>query len=140
MRCLVISLLAGMLGLSAQAATIEARLVRATNAPGKPDSRLASLQPKLQKVFGYRNYQHLGAQTRTLKQGDKLRMNLGEGFVVFCAPKSVAKKTHEMDVELTSGKVSIVKNTMKIAEKSSVFIKGPEVGSDLIIVVLTVRE
>ncbi len=47
---------------------------------------------------------------------------------------------HELEVELTSGRASVVKATSKIAKRSTLIIKGPEVGSTLIIVALTVLE
>jgi len=51
-----------------QAASIEARLIRASNTDDKPDEQLSKLEPKLKKVFGYRHYKQLGIQKAPLKE------------------------------------------------------------------------
>ena len=55
-------------------------------------------------------------------------------------PKAVEKKVHEIALEWTSGKASLVKSTVKIAQGTHLFIKGPEVGNDWIILSLSVKE
>lgn len=140
MRPLLVALLAMGLAGSAQAASIEARLIRASNDKKVTDSSLKDIEPRLKKRFGYDSYQLLGVQQEVLRENKTYRLNLGEGFVVFVTPKSTAKKMHEMDLEWTSGKASLVKTTVKIAEGNHLFIKGPGVGDDWIVLVITLRE
>ena len=52
MRWLLAALLGVVLSASVQAASIEARLIRASNETDKPDEQLTKLEPKLKKVFG----------------------------------------------------------------------------------------
>jgi hypothetical protein len=125
---------------SADAAELQARLIRATNDVDKPDDRLRDIQKGLKKKFGYERSVQLGDQRASLAAKSPQRLNLGEGFVVFVTPKSVAKSTHEMDIEWTSGRASLVKSTVKIATKNTLFVKGPAVGNDWIVLALTVRE
>jgi hypothetical protein len=140
MRPLLVALL--LLGLAgrAQATSIEARLIRASNDKMDVDPSLKDIQPKLKKKFGYDYYQQLGVQQEVLRENKTYRLNLGEGFVVFVTPKSTTKKIHELELEWTSGKASLVKTTVKIAEGNHLFIKGPGVANDWILLVITLRE
>ena len=139
MRSFLVALLAIGLACSAQAASIEARLIRASNDKKVTDPSLKDVEPKLKKKFGYEYYQQLGVQQEVLRENKIYRLNLGEGFVVFVTPKSVTDRMHEMDLEWTSGKASLVKTTVKIAEGHHLFIKGPGVGDDWIVLVITLR-
>jgi hypothetical protein len=139
MRVLLAILLVGLV-CSAQAASIEARLVRASNDQKATDPSLKGIEPKLRKKFGYKYYQQLGVQQEVLHEDKTYRLNLGEGFVLFVTPKSTVKKVHEMDLEWTSGRASLVKSTVKISEGSHLFIKGPGVADDWILLVVTVRK
>jgi hypothetical protein len=139
MRVLLALLLLG-LACSAQAASIEARLVRASNDKKAVDPSLKDIEAKLKKRFGYGYYQQLGVQQEALQENKTYRLNLGEGFVVFVTPKSTVKKVHELDLEWTSGRASLVKSTVKLSEGNHLFIKGPGVADDWILLVITIRE
>ncbi|MEI6084374.1 MAG: hypothetical protein WCS70_08745 [Verrucomicrobiota bacterium] len=130
-----------LLTVSAQADAVEARLIRASNEKATPDAAVQDLTGKLKKVFGYQHYKQLGKEKKELKGTDVVGLNIGEGFTLFCHPKSSTGKKHEMDVEMYSGKTLIVKQEkLAIAEKNVLFIRGPEVGSTVLIVALTVTE
>jgi hypothetical protein len=135
--CLGLLLLAG----SAYAGAVEARLIRASNEKAAPDETVQDLTVKLKKVFGYQHYKQLGKEKKALQGTDVISLNIGEGFTLFCHPMSSTGKKHAMDVEMYSGKTLIVKQEkLSIAEKNVLFIRGPEVGSTVLIVALTVSE
>jgi hypothetical protein len=140
MRALLVSLLVVVLAWNAQAASVTARLVRASNEDRKSDEALKDIQPKLKKIFGYQHYRQIGLQKAALKGNDTLRLNLGEGIVLLVTPKSVEKKNHTVDCEMYSGKTALMKSTMRIREGGDVLIKGPEVGSTLLIIALGIAE
>ena len=129
-----------VLACSTQAASIEARLVRASNDKMAADPSLKDIEPKLKKRFGYESYQQFGVQQEVLRENKAYRLNLGEGFVVFVTPKSTVKKVHELDLEWTSGRASLVKSTVKLTEGNHLFVKGPGVANDWILLVITIRE
>jgi hypothetical protein len=139
-RWFQMALMAWLLATATQAAEVQALLIRASKDEKLADARLKTLQPKLEKKFGYPYYQQMGEQHVALKDGATQRLDLGEGFVVFVTPKATVKKSHELEVEWTSGKASLVKSTVKIAEGGHLFIKGPGVANDWIVLALTVRE
>ena len=140
MRWLTIALLSLLTTATTQAASIQARLIRASNDKKIEDAALKDIEPKLKQRFGYPYYQQLGVQQEALKEEKTYRLNLGEGFVVFVTPKSTNKKIHELDLEWTSGRASLVKSTVKIPEGGHLFVKGPAVANDWIVLAITIRE
>lgn len=140
MRWLSVTLAILLLATVSQAASIHVRLIRASNEQSAEDERLKDIEPKLKKKLGYKFYQQLGSQKASLDTDVNRRLDLGEGFVVFIRPKSVDKNVHEVEIEWTSGRASLLKTTLKITENRSVVIKGPGVGNDWIVLALTVLE
>jgi hypothetical protein len=140
MRWLVAILLVVALSAGVQAASIEARLIRASNEDEKTDEQLTKLEPKLKKVFGYQHYQQLGSQKAPLKDKESLRLNLGEGIVVLITPKADEKKVRIMDFEMYSGRAALVKSTIRVRRDREMLIKGPGVGDTLLVVSFVVVE
>ena len=140
MRWLIAVLLGVALSAGVQAASIEARLIRASNEDAKPDEQLTKLEPKLKKVFGYKHYLQLGIQKTPLKDKETLRLDLGEGIVILITPKAEEKKARVMDFEMYSGKAALVKSTVRAPRDREMLIKGPEVGDTLLVVSFVVVE
>jgi hypothetical protein len=140
MRWLAAVLLGFVLSAGVQAASIEARLIRASNKADKPDEQLRKLEPKLKKVFGYQYYKQLGIQKAPLKEMETLRLDLGEGIVILITPKAVEKKVRVMDFEMYSGRAALVKSTIRAPRDREMLIKGPEVGSTVLVVSFVVVE
>ena len=140
MRWLSLALVSFLLAAIAGAAQVQARLIRASNDEKLDDARLKPLHSQLKKQFGYPYYQQMGERHEALKPDATYRLDLGEGFVAFIKPKAVERKIHELEVEWTSGKASLVKSTVKISEGGHLFIKGPGVANDWIVLALTVHE
>ena len=140
MRWLTVSLLALLLVPATHATSLQARLIRATNDSAEADKRLQDIEKDLKKKFGYEHYLLIGNQPAALEAKAQQRLDLGEGFVVFVTPKSIDKNVHEMDLEWYSGRLSLVKTTVRIPARSSLFVKGPDVGKDWIVLALTIAE
>ncbi|HUD83082.1 MAG TPA: hypothetical protein VMQ67_06245 [Candidatus Saccharimonadales bacterium] len=139
MRWLLAAFVGVVLSASVQAASIEARLIRASNETDKPDEQLTKLEPKLKKVFGYRHYQQLGLQQGPLEENGQLRLDLGEGIVIFVTPRAAEKKGRMMDFEMYSGRAALVKSSVRVGH-GELLVKGPEVGNTLLVVSLAVVE
>jgi hypothetical protein len=140
MRWLTAILFAVTFGVSVQAASIEARLIQASNEVRAHDEHLDKLAPKLKKVFGYQFYTQLGIQKSPLKDNERLRLDLGEGIVIFVTPKAEEKQVRVMDFEMYSGRAALVKSTLHVPREHAMFVKGPEVGGSLLIVSFAVVE
>lgn len=139
MRWLVAALLGVVFTASVQAASIEVRLIRASNETDKPDEQLVALEPKLKKVFGYRHYRQLGLQRGMFKENGKLRLDLGEGIVVFITPRASEKKGQMMDFEMYSGRAALVKSTIRVGH-GELLVKGPDVGDTVLVISLAMVE
>jgi len=139
MRWVLAALLGVILSTSVRAASIEARLIRASNETDKPDEQLTKLEPKLKKVFGYKHYQQLGLKGGPLKENEQLRLDLGEGIVILITLRPPEKKQQMMDLEMYSGRAALVKSSVR-ASRSELLVKGPEVGNTLLVVSLAVVE
>ena len=140
MRALLIIGMALMLTASAPAAVVQARLIRASNDREGHDAQLKEIEPKLAKKFGYKFYHQLGGARAALPSGRMQRLDLGEGFVLFATAQGEAKKEHILDMEWYSGKALLVRSTVKIATDGHLFIKGPEVGNDWIVLAVSIHE
>ncbi len=140
MRRFLTGLVVLFVAASSHAASINAQLIRASNTSEASDEALKELEPKLKKEFGYKFYHLLGTKQESLEQKTKSRLDLGEGFVLFVTPQAEDKKGNELEIEWWSGRALLVKTVAKIPAKRSVFIKGPGVGEDWIILALSVHE
>ena len=135
MRGLVILLSLGILAGSASADSLQVRLIRATNAPDGEDPAVRDLRPELDKKFGFRRYEVISTRTQKLRAGQAVRIDLGEGFVVFATGRP--GQPPRADIEWYAGKVSLVKAQ---GVQGRVLIKGPAVGAEWIILALTLRD
>ena len=88
MRGLLTGIVVVLVAASAYGASINARLIQASNTAEPSDETLKQLEPKLKKEFGYKFYHLLGTKQESLDQTTKIRLDLGEGFVLFVTPKS----------------------------------------------------
>ncbi len=140
MRLLFTGLVVLLLAANAHAASLQARLVQASNSADATDTALNDLEPKLKKEFGYNFYHLLGIQQASLDHGTKSRLDLGEGFVLFVTPRSEDRKGHKVELEWWSGNTLLVKTVARVPVKCSVLIKGPGVGDDWIILALSTCE
>jgi hypothetical protein len=128
---------------AANAATIEARLIRAGGQSVQSDEQLAGLVGKLKAQFGYEHYQQLGIRQATLpaELEKAVRIDLGDGFVLFVTPlQAPAGKNQTVKLEWYSGKAALLNSTVKLAPGSHLLIKGPDVGKSAIILTVTLKE
>lgn len=141
MRALTLALLAALLAVTAEAATVQSRLIRATNTPVGTDKQLQDIEAQLRKQFGYKFYRQLGLGKGALPATDKtLRLDVGDGFTAFITPKSVEKQTQELRVELYSGRAAVAKLTVKLTSGGHVLAGPISVGNDWLILDLSLRE
>ena len=140
MRWLILAIGLGLVATTAPAASIQARLIRASENGGPTDPELEDIAAKLKRTFGYEHYSQLGRKQEPLEPGEKQRIDLGKGFTLFVKQKSAKDNRYELAVEWFGGRTLISKQTVRLSDQQYLFIKGPEVGKDWIILSLTVVE
>lgn len=132
--------LAVLLAVSSEAASVQARLIRASNGNAvSSDAALKDIEGKLKEKFGYKNHRQLSGKQQTIKSNDPLLFNLGEGFSLVVVPKSVDAKQCEMQIEWHSSDTLLVRSTIKALHNGHVFINGPKVGDGQIFLAVSVR-
>lgn len=123
---------------TADAATLHAQLIRATNDAEASDPQLQPLLPELSRTFGYKFYRQIGSRRQTLPAHQLQRLDLGEGFVLFARLKHSSGDAHEIELEWYSGKAKLTQTTATIPTGRRLLIKGPAVGKDWIVLAVTV--
>ena len=126
------------LAMPVRTANVQARLLRASPEKTETEPKLQDIEPKLRRQFGFPYYYLLGSQDAPLVPDKVLRFDLGKGFVVFVKYKGPIKKSHRLEIEWYSGKVSLLRTLADIDPRATLRIKGPDVGRDWIILALTV--
>jgi hypothetical protein len=140
MRLILAIGLAFLVAASSEAASVQARLIRASNVtPPATDASLKDIQGKLKEQFGYNSYRRLGAKKQTIKSNDKLSFDLGNDFSLLVVPKNADAKQRELEIEWYSGKTLLVRSSIKVLHNGHVFINGPQVGEDLIVLAISVH-
>ena len=140
MRRLLTGLFVLALAAGAEAATVHARLIRASNERAGKDAQLADIEKPLRDKLGYQHYRQLGAQRAAIVTGQMTRLDLGEGFVVFVTGKGEEKGQPVLEIEWYSGKTPLLRSTIKIGVGKHLFVKGPDVGAETLALTITVRE
>jgi hypothetical protein len=139
MRMLLLIFCLVMAAPGAEAASLQARLIRATNDAEDTSEKLKDIRAELKKQFGYQYYQLLGERQAPLRDQTRHRLDLGQGFVLYVKQQSVQNNLHKLEAEWFSAKTLLVNVTVKIPANSSLLVKGPAVGNDWIVLALTVR-
>jgi hypothetical protein len=139
MRRLITFLLVLLTGLTAHAATIEARLVRATNEPVARDEHVRDIEAKLKKQFGYEHYRQLGSGKAALDNKTQ-RLDLGEGFSVLVTPQGSTNRTQDLHIELYAGKAAVAKMPVTLSPRGHLFAGPIRVGNDWLVLALRVVE
>jgi hypothetical protein len=124
--------------LCAQAESVQARLIRASMDDAPSDAELRDVLPQLKGDFGYASYKIVGQKTAPLIQGETHDMELGEGFRLRVTAVECKGQTNRLRIELFQGNALLLKNTAKLAARSSLLIRIAEVGSELVIVAVKV--
>lgn len=140
-RWLLLAVVVALLGgaeTKAVAVTVHAQLIRATNDAESSDPQLQPLLRELSRTFGYKFYHQIGSRRQTLSANQPHRLDLGEGFVLFVRLKDRVTQVPELELEWYSGKAKLTQTTASIPIGRRLFIKGPAVGRDWIILAVSV--
>ena len=105
---------------------LEVKVIIASNKPGDIDSSLENLIKELKKVFRYSSYQLLGRSKLILKSNKKGSVSLPENRVMTIIPKGVRGDRVELELEILKDKSIIFQTVIKLKNRSSITIGGPE--------------
>jgi len=98
----------------AQNLAIQVMTVRATER-GPCDPQLEALRPRLKRLAGYRAYQLVGDQQRTVTWRNTEAFDLGDGRSLVLLPKGMVDERVMMQVRLLDGRRRLVDTNIRLA-------------------------
>jgi hypothetical protein len=141
-----IALVAAVLTLTASAATSRAAekvwsgLVIANNAPQPhpPPPQLGRLEKTLVDLFGYNQFEVIGESSKTLKTGEEDWLAVSKYFSLHVDARGVSESGYELNLTLFQDKQVLLETETKLSKQSPLVIKGPQVGSGQLLLVLVI--
>ena len=123
-------------------------LVMATNAekPVAIPSELASIEPTLKELFGYNQFEVIGQSRKTLKDGQENWLAASKHFSLRIDAQGPSEGGYVLNLKLIQRETTeppseqtILETATKLSKRSPLVIKGPQIGSGQLLLVLVVQ-
>jgi hypothetical protein len=105
---------------------IVVKTILASQEPGYLDPRLASLVEELRSVFKYSSYRLLSEDSTNLGMGETSEVSLPGKRVLKVTPVQVTGDRVELQLVILKKKKNIFQTVVKLRNKSSLTVGGPE--------------
>src|SRR6266403_1542416 len=123
------------------AETVWSGLVIAENV-GQPKSippELTRIEGSLKKFFGYNQFQVIGQSQKTLKTGQEDWLATSKFFALHVDARGESDVGYVLNLKLYKEKELLLETDAKLSKRSPLVIKGPQVGSGQLLLVLIVE-
>jgi hypothetical protein len=128
---------------SAEAAhAVWSGLVIAENVP-QPAAippELTKFQQTLKDLFGYNQFEVIGQSDKTLKTGEEDWLAASKYFSLLCDARGENEAGYSLNLKLYKEKDVLLETDANLSRNSPLVIKGPQVGSGQLLLVLVVKE
>ena len=134
---LIVSATPGLKG----AETVWSGLVIAENV-GQPQTippELTRIERSLKKFFGYNQFQVIGQSQKTLKTGQEDWLATSKFFGLHVDARGESEAGYVLNLKLYKEKELLLETDAKLSKRSPLVIKGPQVGSGQLLLVLVVQ-
>jgi hypothetical protein len=134
---LIISAAPGLRG----AETVWSGLVIAENV-AQPESippELTRIERLLKELFGYNQFQVIGQSSKTLKTGQEDWLATSKFFGLRVDARGESEAGYVLNLKLYKEKELLLETDAKLSKRSPLVIKGPQVGSGQLLLVLVVQ-
>ena len=123
------------------AETIWSGLVIADNIaqPAPVAAELRPIEHKLKQLFGYSQFQIIGQSTRTLTSGQEDWLAWSKYFTLQVDARGQSGAGYVLDLKLWKQRELLLETQAKLSKRSPLVIKGPQVGSGQLLLVLLVE-
>ncbi len=106
--------------------------------PHTVPSQLGRLEGTLKELFGYNQFDVIGESNKTLKTGDEDWLASSKYFSLHVDARGVTSSGYELNLKLFQDKQLLLETETKLSKQSPLVIKGPQVGSGQLLLVLVV--
>jgi hypothetical protein len=123
------------------AQTVWSGLVIAENVP-QPSPippELTRIEGSLKRFFGYNQFQVIGHSQKTLKTGQEDWLATSKFFGLHVDARGETPAGYVLNLKLYKEKELLLETDAKLSERSPLVIKGPQVGSGQLLLVLVVQ-
>ena len=136
-----VSLIAGAVSGLQAAETVWSGLVIAENVaqPQPVPSELTRIEASLKKFFGYNQFQVIGQSQKTLKTGQEDWLATSKFFGLHVDAQGETKAGYVLNLKLYKEKELLLETDAKLSKRSPLVIKGPQVGSGQLLLVLVIQ-
>ena len=137
----IVSLIAGAASALQGAETVWSGLVIAENvAQPRPISpELRRIEGSLKKFFGYNQFQVIGQSQKTLKTGQEDWLATSKFFGLHVDAQGESAAGYVLNLKLYKEKELLLETDAKLSKRSPLVIKGPQVGSGQLLLVLIIE-
>jgi len=123
------------------AETVWSGLVIAENVaqPESIPSQLTRIERLLKELFGYNQFQVIGQSSKTLKTGQEDWLATSKFFGLHVDARGESEAGYVLNLKLYKEKELLLETDAKLSKRSPLVIKGPQVGSGQLLLVLIVQ-
>jgi hypothetical protein len=123
------------------AETVWSGLVIAENVaqPESIPSELTRIERLLKELFGYNQFQVIGQSRKTLKTGQEDWLATSKFFGLHVDARGEGEAGYVLNLKLYKEKELLLETDAKLSKRSPLVIKGPQVGSGQLLLVLVVQ-
>ena len=123
------------------AETVWSGLVIAENVaqPQPIPQELTRIEGSLKKFFGYNQFQVIGQSQKTLKTGQEDWLATSKFFGLHVDSQGESAAGYVLSLKLYKEKELLLETDAKLSKRSPLVIKGPQVGSGQLLLVLVVQ-
>ena len=117
-------------------------LVMAENVekPQPVPQSLQSIEKTLVALFGYNQFNVIGESNKSLQTGDEDWLAISKYFSLQVDANGVTESGYDLNLKLYQDKQLLLQTDTKLSKQSPLVIKGPQVGSGQLLLVLIVDE
>ena len=126
---------------SQAAETVWSGLVIAENVaqPQRIPPELTRIEGPLKRFFGYNQFQVIGQSQKRLKTGQEDWLATSKFFGLHVDARGETEAGYVLDLKLYKEKELLLETDAKLSKRSPLVIKGPQVGSGQLLLVLVVQ-
>ena len=108
--------------------------------PAAMPPELSKFEQTLKDLFGYNQFEVIGQSNKTLKTGEEDWLAASKYFSLHCDARGESDAGYNLNLTLYKEKDVLLETDANLSRNSPLVIKGPQVGSGQLLLVLVVKE